>query len=319
MSGRRIAPVVACGWLLATGIPAGAQDAAADRRNLLAHVADRTQVPLEFDGEALGRAAANPDEAELRALAEALTGDDWSVREDATRRILDLGWPAVTGVAPLVGGDPEPNQRLAMIRKELANRRDLLHGLLDALVADWGRWETAPDGTLRVVSGGARRAAPEDLRERLEGLAVERVDVENTPVRDAFGWLEEHGIEVLIARDVAENHDLRISLKLSGLSAANALEILTSIGQIDWSVRGGAVVIRRDDDDEDGPVEVVHPLAAGAEAIPLARWLQSTIAPGEWTEPHRMALEARRLVIRHRPEVQVRVRRALRGLGVSAP
>ncbi len=308
---------VAWAWMAVVAIPVSAQDVAADRREFLAHVAERAQVAFELDGERFGGSPAALSDATANEIARAIRSEAWADREAATGRLLELGWPGLAAVEPLAGSDPEVTERLAMVRRELESRRDGLHGLLDAVVPDWGRWEALPDGSIRISSGEPRATRPpEDLRARLQNLTIGELDLDQADAASAFSFLEERGIDVLVERTIAGDVDLRLSLKLNGISALDTIDLLASIGQVSWSVQGGAVVIRSRGEPEGDPIAIDHALRAGTDSERLVRWLRASIAPGEWVD-RRMSIEPDYLLVDHRPEVQVRVRRAIRGLGAA--
>ena len=87
------------------------------------------------------------------------------------------------------------------------------------------------------------------LRERLEGIVIPRIELQNTPITDAIEFVRaqlkeldpDHSHNIIVEPGVAT--DIRLTLSLSNIPATEALRYICQLGDLEWVVDTHAVVI----------------------------------------------------------------------------
>lgn len=179
---------------------------------------------------------------------------------------------------------------------------------------------------LLLVSSASGQEGP------LERLESRRIDLSfiDLPLAHVLEFLSEQtGVPFLIDPWLQRNRtedELRVRIQLSDVSARTAFETLQTLLGLGHDVVGPAIYVTDRERIRDDSVVAVHDVGdlcalqdatnvaddSGWLAIDLiSQFIEENIAPDTWDPPHSITARERRLVVRHSPAVQARIRRFL--------
>ena len=105
------------------------------------------------------------------------------------------------------------------------------------------------------AEGAKELSRDAETKEKLEATILPKVEFSDTPLSDALKFLQQRSVEIdperkgiviLDTRKRGENfYDTRITLKLSNVPMMEVLRYTTSLAQLSFSIRDGAVVVEK--------------------------------------------------------------------------